>query len=455
MPVSPARRAAFEVVRRVRERNAYSPEVLDQVLAGTALSPADAALATRLARGTLSAAGTLDEALDRFVARPSDLEPQVRDALRVAAYELLFARTPARAAVHQGVEAVRRLRPQAAGLANAVLRRLAEAAPAFPWGDPDADIEALARATAHPAWLVERLVAQRGAAAARVVLEADNEPAPLFLWHNPFAGTLDVALSRLAADGAKPVLGPLPGSVRALRPAAAVRGEAVASGLVLVTDAAAQLAALALAPRPASVILDAAAGRGTKTAEIQALAVEAGGPASVVAADVHAFKSELVSARMARLGVPGVTPVTADAIDERSLSAALPGGAADAVLVDAPCSGLGALRRHPEKRWRVRAADVARLTALQTAMLHGAARVVRPGGVVVYSTCSILREENDAIVESFLAAGGGKAFRIRSVAGIVPAVWGEFVTQEGFFQSMPAVDGPDGHFVAVLARQAE
>src|SRR5450759_4294271 len=139
MPVSPARRAAYEVVRRVRERDAYGPQTLDAVLGRARLTPQDAAFATRLARGTLASLGTLDDALDRFIAKPAKVEPQVRDAMRVAAYELLFARTPARAAVNEGVESVRRVRPQAAGMANAVLRRLADAAGDFPWGDPDTD----------------------------------------------------------------------------------------------------------------------------------------------------------------------------------------------------------------------------------------------------------------------------------------------------------------------------
>jgi 16S rRNA (cytosine967-C5)-methyltransferase len=450
VPVSAARRAAYEVVRRVREREAYGPQVLDQVLSGAGLSAGDAAFATRLARGTLASLGTLDEALDRFLAKPSAVEPQVRDALRVAAYELLFARTPERAAVHQGVEAVRRVRPQAAGLANAVLRRLAEARDTFPWGDSDTDVAALARATAHPLWLTERLVEERGPDVARAVLEADNEPAPLYLWHNPFAGSEPDALAALIADGAEPVPGPLPGSLHALSAAAAVRGRAIASGLVLVTDAAAQLPARALSPRPGGLVVDLAAGRGTKTGEIQALAVARGGAARLLALDVHPFKTALLAERMAQLGVPGVVAATADALDLGSLRSALGGEQADAVLVDAPCSGSGALRRHPEKRWRLAEADIPRLAGLQRAMLENAAWLVRPGGLVVYSTCSILRGENDEVVSSFLAGERGAAFRVRSVAGTVPADWASFVTSEGYFQSMPAAGGPDGHFVAVL-----
>lgn len=450
MPVSPARRAAYEVVRRVRERDAYGPQVLDAVLTRAAMPAEESALATRLARGTLASLGTLDDALDRFLSKPGALEPQVRDALRVAAYELLFARTPARAAVHQGVESVRRVRPQAAGLANAVLRKLADAVPSFPWGDPATDLGALARLTAHPLWLVERLVADLGEQPARGVLAADDAPAPLYLAHVPFAGSFEEALAQLVADGADPVAGPLPGSIEARVPGAAVRGRAVAEELVLVADAAAQFAPVAAAPAPGGLVVDVAAGRGTKTVLLQAAASRAGGLARIVALDLHAFKSEVLRARLDRLGVPDVTVVTGDAVDPESVAGVPALGSADVVLLDVPCSGTGALRRHPEKRWRLTPEQVSELAALQRSLLTSAARLVRPGGIVVYSTCSILQEENRDVVGYFLQGEAGTGFRVRGVADAVPGVWAPFVTPEGYFQSLPAVGGPDGHFVAVL-----
>ena len=190
MAASPARRAAYEVVRRVREREAYGPQTVDAVLARAGLSPKDAALATRLARGHARVARHARRGARPLHREAGGVEPQVRDALRIAAYELLFARTPARAAVHQGVEAVRRVRPQAAGLANAVLRRLAEAADDVPVGRSRHRHGRARAAHGAPAWFVERLATDRGADAARVTLQADAEPAPLYLWHNPFLGTM-------------------------------------------------------------------------------------------------------------------------------------------------------------------------------------------------------------------------------------------------------------------------
>jgi 16S rRNA (cytosine967-C5)-methyltransferase len=449
--VAPARRVALDVISRVRDRAAFSGPVLDAALSRAGLSPADAALATRLARGTLAATGTLDEALDRFIAKPRALEPRVRDALRLAAYELLFTHVEPRAAVHQGVEAVRSVRPQAAGLANAVLRKLAEAAPAYPWGDPDTDVEALARLTAHPLWLAQRLVGRYGMAAAHGIMDADQEPGPLYLWVNPFAGSDDGAFSRLTEDGAEPVPGPLPGCLVAGRPSSAVRGTAVTEGIVLITDAAAQIAPRILGPAPGSLVVDLTAGRGTKTAELQALAVSLGGPARLIAVDLHSFKTDVLRKRLADLGVPDVTVVAGDATDP-----ALPGlpsaGTADAVLLDAPCSGLGSLRRHPEARWRITEEQVGELSVLQGRLLAAAARLVRPGGAVVYSTCTILPEENEDVVRGFLGSTEGAGCRIRPVHDAVPEAWSGYITGEGFFQSLPTLGGPDGHFVALLER---
>lgn len=448
--VSVARHAAYETLRRVRERGAYGPETLAAVLGERALETRDAAHATRLAVGVLQTAGTLDAALDRFVSRPRTLEPRVRDVLRVAAYELLYTDTPAWAAVNEAVEAARAFRPQAATLANAVLRRLADAASGFPWGDPDSDIAALALLGAHPRWLTETLVGELGTQRAQLVLRADNEPAPLYLRHNPFRGPMPALLHALAEDGAEPRPCHLPGCVEAGEPAAAVRGEALAQGLAVVADAAAQVAPLAVGPRPGDTVIEVASGRGTKTLQLQATATEAGQPARLYALDLHAFKADVLATRMRDLGVPGVTPLVGDATRPDSVAGLPPAGSAGAVLVDAPCSGTGTLRRRPEKRWRIDAAGLRGLAALQSSLLAAASSLVRPGGILVYSTCSILAEENERVAETFLGSGAGKDFRTKPLSDVVPAEWSSFLLPSGWFRSLPSIGGPDGHFVAAF-----
>jgi 16S rRNA (cytosine967-C5)-methyltransferase len=379
------------------------------------------------------------------------LEPGVRDALRLGAYEILFMRTPARAAVNEGVDAARRARPQAAGLANAVLRRIADEADTFPWGDPSTDDQALARVTGHPRWLVDRWIAELGRERATEALYADLEPAPLYLWANTFKASPVEIVDVLAADGAQPISDVPPGCLRAEDGSAAVRGQAVASGLALITDAAAQLAARVLGPHPGEIVVDVASGRGTKTAEIQACSVAAGGPCVLYALDIHPFKAEVLRSRMADLGVPDVTTLVGDAADVANVEGIPAAGTAAGVLVDVPCSGLGALRRRPEKRWRVTPEDIDRLAVLQLEMLRQAATLVGVGGSVVYSTCTMSRTENEDVIAAFLAGHAG-AFVVGDLVEAVPPGWRGDIGGHGYFQSSPRIGGPDGHFVALLVR---
>ena len=341
MTIAPARRVALQVLHRVRERGSFGPETLDAVLRASGLSPRDTALATRLTYGVLQTLGTLDEAIDLFARVPSALEPGVRDALRLGAYEILFMRTPARAAVNEAVDAARLARPQAAGLANAVLRRIADEAEAFPWGDPATDDQALARVTGHPRWLVDRWIEELGGERATEALYADLEAAPLYVWANSFKASPVEILDALEADGAQPVADVPPGCIRAGDTSAAVRGEVVRTGLAIVTDAAAQLAARVLGPHLGQIVVDVASGRGTKTAEIQACSVAGGAPCDLYALDIHPFKAEVLRRRMTDLCVPGVTTLVGDATDVASVEGLPHAGSAAAVLVDVPCSGLG------------------------------------------------------------------------------------------------------------------
>jgi 16S rRNA (cytosine967-C5)-methyltransferase len=451
MSASPARRAAREALTRVRESSSFAHEVLSSTLARTSLAPNDAAFATRLTYGALQMEGTLDEAIDRHLAGKR-IEPRVRDALRVATYEILFLHTDDRASVHQGVELVRAVRAQAAGLANAVLRRVAADASTFPWGDSETDTAALARRFGHPLWLAELWVAELGRETAAAVMDADNEPAPLFLAVNPFVADEESATAALESDGAKPAAFAIQGCLIARDAASAVRGSALRDGSVIVADAAAQFVATIVRAKPGQTVVEVGAGRGTKTVLIQGRAVAAGGPANLVTVDLHEFKTALLRERVAGYGVPGVTTLTGDATDLESVEGAPAQRAADAVLVDAPCSGLGTLRRHPEKRWRIGSGEMKQLAELGQRLLASAAVLVRPGGFVVYSTCTLADLENGSVVRAFLASELGREFSPDPLGGEVPDEWQHFVTPEGFFQSLPESGGADGHFVARLKR---
>ncbi len=445
MSVAPARRAALSVLGRVRRDGAFSGPVLAAELSKASLTPADAGLATRLAYGTLSAEGVLDEVLDRFV--NGRIEPQIRDVLRLAAFELLFGRAPAYAVVDQAVVIARGVRSQAAGLVNAVVRRVAESADTFPWGDPAHDLDALARSTAHPRWIVDLAIASLGAEAAREMLACGLEPAPSFVRLDPFAQPQQSTLEMLA--GADPSRH-LPDADCYLlgHPAAAFRGRPDHVGWFAM-DAAAQMAPRAVDPVGGMSVLDVGAGRGNKTICLQAIASRTGGTAAITAVDVHEGKVAALRARLAEARVPGVT---VQACDARDLVSCFGGADFDGVLVDAPCSGLGTLRRYPEKRWRLDPGTPRRMSELQAEMLASAAAVVRPGGAVVYSTCSVAREENAEVVQAFLSSDAGRSFNVQPLGDLIPAEWGTFRDGTGSFQSWPVSGGPDGHYVAILRR---
>ena len=376
-----------------RERDAYMRELVDAKRGQASVPPEEFAYAQVLAFGVVMCCGTLDELVDRNLNSPHDVKPKVRDALRIGAYELLFLHKPEHVVVSQGVELVRAVAPKAAGLGNAVLRKMARDARDFPWGAPDDDDAAFARALGMPEWLAMRLVHQYGRGRAGELLAACLQPAPTYLHANPFAPDEPFA-SDLSAQ-----------QVAALVP---VQG----------------------------TVLEVGAGRGTKTLLLQCNALERHGKlVRIHTVDLHAFKARLLKERMERLGVGGVTAHVGDA---RCLAGVegLPAHF-DAVFVDAPCSGTGTLRRHPEIRWRLQPHDVDDLAQLQLELLSEAATRVAPHGVLVYATCSILEQENAQVVDAFLASEQGRGFA---------------ADPQGAFATLPQADGPDGHYAMRFTR---
>ena len=410
---SPARLLARELVAEARVRDAYVRELVDarrgEVAAGR-ISQADFDFAQVLAFGVTMCAGTLDELIDRNLSSPRDVRAKLRDALRISAYELLFLGKPEHVAVSQGVELARSVQPRAAGLANAVLRKMARDARAFPWGDARTDDAALARAGGVPLWLAQRLAGQYGREGAERLLAACLRPAPTYLVANPFAPAQSFAADLSSQQTAAFV--PLGGS-----------------------------------------LLEVGAGRGTKTLLLQCRSLqELGRCSSIHTVDVHAYKQRLLAERMRELGIAGVC---AHVGDGRQLGAieGLP-ASFDAAFVDAPCSGTGTMRRHPEMRWRLGPADVEELAGLQFELLCAAAARVRRGGTLVYATCSLLAEENEHVVERFLASSAGEGYEPDSLRpeelldGQDPAA----LTSAGHFASLPREGGPDGHFAARFTR---
>ena len=436
-----ARAVAHAILVRVDQTDAFADVLVADRLAGAALSPVDQALVTRLVYGTLAWRGRLDHHLRALVRTPLDaLDPPVRAALRLGLYQLVFLdRIPAYAAVDASVRLARGAGRGAAGLVNAVLRRAASAPDALALPDPGADpIERLAVEWSHPRWLVERWMAEIGADELPRLLAANNERATTAVRANRLRTTPDALRARLAADGipttpgvwARDALRVEHGAARVRRTTAWRDGDLAFQG------EASQLIAPLLDPPPGARVLDACAAPGGKTTHAAALLRGSG---TVVALDRRARGAGRIVAEARRLGADEVHVAVGDA---RRPPFARP---FDGVLVDAPCSGLGTLRRHPELRWRRRPEDIARLATLQREILANVAPLVRPGGVLVYAVCTITREETEDVVAWFRSAHPG--FVAEDARTRVPPA---LVTPAGTLRTLPHRHGLDGFFAARL-----
>ena len=387
----PARAAALELLTSVRERDAYANLALPAILRRARLSGRDAGLATELGYGTCRARGLLDAVIAACANRPlSRIEPPLQDALRLGAYQLLRTRIPAHAAVDSTVELVRSSAgSRSAGFVNAILRRVGERTE-DEWVDelaPDAatdPIGHLAFRYAHPTWIAQAFADALGGPTEELgeALAADDERPTVHLLARP--GVISAEELALVTGGEEAPYSPY--GVR-LDSGAGDPGDldAVTEGLALVVDEGSQLVAVGLANAPLVGAdqgrwLDLCAGPGGKAALLAGLVELVADGGNLDAVEPAEHRAELVRANTADL------PITVHVADGRS--APLPDGGFDRVLVDVPCTGLGALRRRPEARWRREPSDVAGLTGLQRELLTAALRHVRVGGVVAYATCS-------------------------------------------------------------------
>ena len=442
-PASPARAVAMRVLERVETDGAFADLALDAELRRRALPVRDVALATELILGTLRWQRYLDWILAPHSRRrlPA-LDPRVRVLLRLTAYQLAFLeRVPAFAAVNDAVTLARGA-PGVAEYVNAVLRAFArrgaaEREPALP-RDP---LEALATRCSFPTWLAARWLARYGAEEAEALMRALNARAPLTVRANTLRTTREALAARLREDdGLQP-------RVTSLAPEGLVvegggdpgRWRAFVEGLCVLQDEASMLVARLLEPAAGTTIADVCAAPGTKTTHLAQLMDNRG---RVLAFDPQAARLARVGEQAARLGV------TIAETAQGSVETLAPrwAGACDGVLVDAPCSNLGVLRRNPEVKWRRQPADVATAGARQRGILAAAAGLVRPGGRLVYATCSLEPEENDDVARDFLAARPDFTVEPPAACPVAPDA-------AGFVRCLPHRHGTDG-FTAIRFRRA-
>jgi 16S rRNA (cytosine967-C5)-methyltransferase len=446
---TPARHAAFQVLLRVERESSYASELLHGPLTAD-LSPQDAALATELVLGTLRWMGQLDFIARRFTqTKWESLDLEVRVALRLGLYQLRFlTRMPARAAIYESVELVKASKKRSAsGFVNAVLRKSAEAEleRLRPQSMPDA--EWLAVESSHPAWLLKRWYERYGRDASLRLATANNQAPDICLR----AGSPDHDLrgieSRLRTEGVELSPGRFLRNCLIVRKGNIARTEACRRGEIIVQDEASQIVPLLLDVQDGHRVLDLCAAPGNKTAQ---LAEQAGVSGFVIASDIHWHRlREMISPqqkqRVLRVTLDGASPLPFQARFNR-------------ILVDAPCSGTGTLRRHPEIKWRLTPADLDELSEKQCQLLDNAASVLLPEGRIVYSTCSLEEEENRGVVERFLA--GHPEFHLLPIRDererLLPFFLPDSlrILEADFLETFPDRDGTDGFFAAVLGRRS-
>lgn len=441
--MSAARETALRVLISCRTNGAWADAALQAQLRRDGVTGADAALCSRLVYGVLQNQLLLDHYIGAFCSqRPDHLQPPLLDILRLGAYQIVYLdKIPDRAAVNESVELAKRFkRGQAAGLVNAVLRKLAQNKNDLP-AIPDRDeIRYLSIRYSHPRWLVKRLLPLLGREETETFLAANNSVAPLTVQVNPLKTTVEALCADLTEAGITVRSHAwVPGCLELSGTGDLTALPAFREGRLLVQDPAASLVAQAAGIAPGQRVLDVCAAPGGKSFSA---AFAMGDRGSVTACDLHENKLVRIRQGAERLGIACVETTAADGRSFRPEWE----GAFDTVLVDAPCSGLGIIRKKPDVRYK-KADDLFALPVIQSAILDNAARYVKPGGVLLYSTCTILPEENQQITDAFLAEHPDFAREAMSL----PLPVGK---AEGQMTFWPQRHETDGFYICRMKRQA-
>lgn len=429
-----AREAALRTLVACEKQDAWADGFLKKTLKSAALDGRDAALATRLTFGVIQNRMLLDWYIDRFA--KGELDVTVRNALRLGAYQMLFlTRIPASAAVNESVKLVRKLckNPGAAGLVNAVLRNIGREQQSL---TPPDD---LSIRYSHPQWLTELFVRRLGEEGARALLECHNGEVPTVAQVNTCCASKEQVLEKLLASGVDAQEHPWLKDCLTLRGTGSLEQlDVFQRGEVYIQDAAAHLAVLAADPGPGMRVLDVCAAPGGKSFAA-AIAMEDRG--EIISCDIHPHKQTLIQNGAARLGLASIHPMTQNARER----VAEWESAFDVVIADVPCSGLGIIRKKPDIRYKD-PAPLEGLPTVQRAILDNVCAYVKPGGVLLYSTCTLLERENEDVVRAFTASHPDFILEPMELPGPVGAA------RDGYVTLWPHLHGTDGFFIAKLRR---
>ncbi len=437
------RGTAVKILNRVERTDAYLDKLLDNELRSGDLPDVDKGLLTELVHGVLRWQNKLDWVLNGFShGNFAKSEINVKNALRVGLYQILFLeRIPHAAAVNEAVEFIKRIRgDKPAGLVNAVLRNIIRNLESIRYPDPANDeVQYLSVMFSHPHWMVKRWVGRFGGEETQKLLSVNNERPPLTLRINKLKTEPATLLRQLEAQQIQ-----YQGSnhinyfIRVKSFPRIGQNEMFRSGMFTIQDESAALPCLLLGAQPGERVMDMCAAPGGKTTHIAEILKNQG---EVLAIDKYEVKLSFIRAACDRLGLKNVKLVVADA-------SSFEHEPVDRVLLDAPCSGLGVLTKKPDLKWKRDISDIIKLGKIQAELLENASRLVKPGGVVVYSTCSTEPEENQEVVKKFLAMH--PEFELEHAGKFVNS---DLVNAEGFVETFPHKHGMDGSFAARLVKK--
>ena len=438
-----ARQIAIEILMAVEHRGGFADAMLGARL--PLLEMADRRLVTRMVLGTIAWQARLDYELERFCGRDlGGIQPEAVAIMRMGLMQLrFFDRVPPHAAVSTSVDLVKRSRAAkaAAGFVNAVLRRATREKVELPKRESD-EVRWLAIAYSHPRWMVERFIEWFGIEAAEKLMAGNNQAAPNALRLNLSLGPRAEILERLRDDGMEVERdGPFPETI-ILSGAPRFETASYRAGLFQAQSEPSQLVARLLAPAAGATVVDCAAAPGGKSAHLAELI---GADGRVIAIDLSVAGLKRAGTLCNQLRHHNVAFLRSDT----TISLPLSDNSFDYVLLDAPCTGLGTLREHPEIRWRLRPEDFSRMAALQLRMLANAARLLRSGGAIVFSVCSIAAEEGELVVREFLRTH--PEFKLDCTPQNREAL-GDLLDEQGFLRTRPDINGMDGFFAARLTR---
>ncbi|NPB09459.1 MAG: 16S rRNA (cytosine(967)-C(5))-methyltransferase RsmB [Thermodesulfobacteria bacterium] len=451
LPKKNPRAMALKVLIRWELRRPLLDEVISEVLDRSALpDPRDRGLMTELINGVVRHLSYIDYVLSRVSHTPLEkMDPEVRNALRLGAYQILFTRIPVSAAVNETVNLVKHHRrgKWIVSLVNAVLRELARRKDEIELPPREMDpVAYLAIKYSYPRWMVERWLARFGEEETEALLRAGNERPALVVRANTLRVSRDQLLLYLKSDvpEAAPTRYSPDGIVLHGFRGRITNLQAYKVGWLQVQDEASQLVSYLVSPQPGERILDACAGVGGKTTHLAQLMRNTG---RIYALDIYEWRLKRLQENARRLGITNIEVMTADATKAIEV---LGGNFFDRILIDAPCTGTGIIRRHPDIKWARTPEDLARIPEKQLALLKSLAPLLKEGGVMVYATCSLEPEENEEVIRRFLEEH--PEFEIEDARKALPPSAQELV-ENGFLRTYPHRHDLDGFFGARLRKK--